>query len=116
MDSVVNNIEGNVSAMMDLAQKAGIKFILCSILPTNMDYLKTGELANEMICKANEKLKAAAEAKNAIYVDYHTSFADTDGRTLKDGFAYDGLHPNVLGFNRMAEILRNTLEEYGIEI
>jgi lysophospholipase L1-like esterase len=39
-----------------------------------------------------------------------------DGRTLRPELADDGLHPNVLGYNIMADVLYKTLIAAGIEI
>lgn len=38
------------------------------------------------------------------------------GRTLRPGLSYEGLHPNVKGYNVMARVLRATLTEHGIPI
>ncbi|WP_199616251.1 SGNH/GDSL hydrolase family protein [Paenibacillus alkalitolerans] len=51
-----------------------------------------------------------------IYIDYHSYMTERDGRTLRAELADDGLHPNVLGYNIMSYVLRQTLSAAGIEI
>lgn len=51
-------------------------------------------------------------AYNAVYVDYHTALVDEDGLSLRDGLSFDGLHPHVIGYDRMAEVLTPHLEKH----
>lgn len=65
-----------------------------------------------IICKTYENAKAAGH-KNVLFVDGETLFG-TRGR---DSCTVDGVHPNDLGFMRMAEglypILKQALEDNG---
>ena len=106
----------NLTTIVDLAVKNGQKLILCSILPTNMASKQRNRERNEYILKVNTSMKEICKDKGIIYVDYHSNFVDSDGRTLKDGLTVEGAHPHVIGYNLMADILRTTLEQNGIAI
>jgi len=120
-------IEQNIMAMTELAQKHGIKVMLCSVLPVS-DYpflRQSGQVApppasgpgrgpmraTKMtdghpagdILKLNTWMKDYAGRANAIYVDYFSALVDEKG-WLKDAYSGDGLHPNAEGYKVMAPI------------
>lgn len=104
-------------SMLDQAKKYSQKLVICSILPSNIP--KVSEKNNERnkyVALVNSDLKSICEKEGCIFVDYHSRFADCDGLTLKTGLSDDGVHPNVSGYNLMADILRTTLAEYCVEI
>lgn len=68
-----------------------------------------GNAKNEMVLALNEKLKELTAEEGITYVDYHEHLAGEDGKTLKKGLAYDGIHPNVNGYNLMFDILMRRL-------
>lgn len=115
-EPVIRETVDHVSQIIELAKKAGQHLILCSILPTDMPFTQKNKERNEVIAEINGELKKMAQQAGLIYVDYHTHFAGEDGITLKEGWADDGVHPHVLGYDRMAEILSQTLKAAGIKI
>ncbi|MNI88631.1 hypothetical protein D3C73_1459510 [compost metagenome] len=102
--------------MVKKAKENEIIPIICSILPTNMIQSGNNHLRNLSILSLNEQLQNMAEELDAIYVDYHSRMVAEDGIYLRDGLADDGLHPHLLGYNLMANTLRDTLELKGIQI
>ena len=79
--------------------------VVCSILPVS-----TGELRNELVIKVNKKLQDLCKQYNCTYVDYHSHMTKEDGKTMRDELTDDGVHPHVIGYNIMAEILRPVLK------
>ncbi|MNH88468.1 GDSL-like Lipase/Acylhydrolase [compost metagenome] len=115
-DEIHREIVGDMAKMVRRAQENGIKPIVCSILPVYLDTLASTPFKNHLIISVNEALRVMSEELQAIYVDYHLNFVQQDGRTLRPELAYDGIHPNVYGYNIMADTLRTELRNKGITI
>lgn len=109
-------ILADIQEMSVRAADNGIIPILCSILPTCLDVLSTMDAKNELILAINGDLKDFAAAKNYIYVDYHADLCQEDGKTLRSELAFDGVHPDVYGYQVMARTLESTLAKRGIDI
>jgi lysophospholipase L1-like esterase len=122
-------IEENIMAMTELAQRHGIKVILCSVLPVSdypFQHQQNGEAPRGRgpvprirmtdshpaadILKLNAWMKDYAARVNATYVDYFTPLADEKG-WLKDAVSDDGLHPNADGYKIMAPIAAAAIEQ-----
>ncbi|HYK88814.1 MAG TPA: SGNH/GDSL hydrolase family protein, partial [Acidobacteriota bacterium] len=105
-------IEDNFRAMAELAQKHGIKVILCSLTPiSNYTTRKQSERRPPSdILKLNEWIKKYAEEIHAEYTDYFSPLVDTSGY-LKDGYSDDGLHPNERGYALMAPVAQAAIEK-----
>jgi lysophospholipase L1-like esterase len=115
-DQIYCEIVKDIEYMVQAAIDHGITVILCSLLPTRMEvYANNGE-RNRIVIRVNEALKRLAEEKSAVYVDYHSRMTEDDGLTLRADLADDGLHPHVLGYNIMADVLREELKRHGIEM
>ena len=106
----LEQIEGYLADMSNLAHANGIRVILCSILPV-YDYPWTPGLAPApKIIAINTWLKKFAAEHNDIYVDYHTAMKDErDG--LPRSLAGDGVHPNPDGYAIMAKLLQPAIEQ-----
>jgi lysophospholipase L1-like esterase len=125
-------IQNNIMAMTELAQRHGIKVILCSVLPvSDYPFLKQqsgqaappsgpGPAASRVrmtegrppadILKLNRWLSDYASRSNAMYVDYFTAVADEKG-WLTDAYSGDGLHPNAQGYKIMAPIVAAAIQK-----
>ncbi len=107
----------DISAMVKDALKHGIQVALGSILPTNIPFNGNTAVRNQTIKQVNERLKhIAQELQDVVFVDYHSHLVADDGLTLLDGLADDGLHPHAIGYDIMAKVLLDTLEEAHISI
>jgi lysophospholipase L1-like esterase len=118
-------IEENLMAMTELAQKHGIKVVLCSITPisdyTNMPpapgsapaaagvmsapvkRIQTTHRPPAQILQLNAWMKTYAASVGAVYADYYSATVDATGM-FKEGFSNDGLHPNPQGYTLMAPV------------
>jgi lysophospholipase L1-like esterase len=115
-EQIQQEIVRDIEAMVQEATHHGIGVILCSILPTCIERYAINHERNLLVVRVNESLKQLAEKTGAIYVDYHSHMTDEDGITLRAELADDGLHPHVLGYNIMADVLRQELKRRGIEL
>lgn len=123
-------IEENLMAIAELAQKHGIKVILCSVTPIS-DYtiVAPGRGAAPPppgaapvhrvqsvgrppadILRINAWMKSYAAKSGAVYADYYSAVVDASGM-LKDGISNDGLHPNPQGYALMAPVAEAAIEK-----
>ncbi|PYU13082.1 MAG: capsular biosynthesis protein [Acidobacteria bacterium] len=121
-------VEENLMAMTELAQKHGIKVILCSLTPIS-DYAEAPPNADNppppgapgpklvqsarrppaQILELNTWIKKYAAGVGAVYADYFSAVVDGNGM-LKDGLSGDGLHPNKQGYALMAPVAQAAIE------
>lgn len=109
-DEIVSDVED----MVLRARGAGIEVALCSILPTDVPFNGNTAVRNQLIVRANERLRRIGADAGAIWIDYHRHLAGPDGLTLREGLADDGLHPHVGGYTIMADALLGALEGAGV--
>jgi lysophospholipase L1-like esterase len=105
-------IQDNFRAVAELAEKHGIKVVLCSVTPVS-DYTARNQTERRPpsdILKLNEWLKKYAEEIHAVYADYFSALADDHGY-LKDGCSNDGLHPNDRGYALMTPIAQAAIDK-----
>jgi lysophospholipase L1-like esterase len=101
--------EGNIASMAELAAANGIRVVICSLLPA-FDYPWAPGLDHApKIVKVNAWLKDYAEQKGYVYVDYYSAMKDDRGG-LPSTMSKDGVHPLPAGFAIMTP-----LAEAGIE-
>jgi lysophospholipase L1-like esterase len=95
--------EGNLMTMAELAAASHIRVVLCSVLPA-FDFPWTpGKTPAPKIDALNAWMKAYAAEKHYIYVDYHSAMKDErDGLPKK--LSEDGVHPNPAGYAIMAPL------------
>jgi lysophospholipase L1-like esterase len=124
-------VEENFMAITELAQKHGIKVVLCSITPTNdytmmpvggggLNALPPGSAPAKHIqsvqhppadiLKLNAWLKDYAATVGAVYADYYSAVVDPNGM-FKEGYSNDGLHPNAQGYGLMAPVAKTSIEK-----
>lgn len=122
-------VEENLMAMTELAQKHGVKVILCSLTPIS-DYAEAPPSADNaptpggavpklvqsvrrppaQILELNAWMKRYAASVGAVYADYFSAVVDGSGM-LKEGFSGDGLHPNKEGYALMAPVAQAAIEK-----
>lgn len=116
LDDIHRDILADLTEMVRVAKANGINPIVGSILPVYLDTLASTPLKNGFIVHINQAIRAMTEEMQATYVDYHRHLVQQDGHTLRPELAYDGIHPNVYGYNIMANTLRDELGKQGITI
>ena len=53
---------------------------------------------------------------NHVYVNYYSHMLQEDGRSVKMDLVFEGLHPNVFGYNIVAKILKDIMRNNGYDI
>jgi lysophospholipase L1-like esterase len=100
----LEQIEGYLASMADLAMANHIRVVLCSILPAYDYPWKRGLEPAPKIDTLNKWIKAYAAEKGYVYVDYHTAMKDArDG--LPETLSKDGVHPTAAGYAVMAPLV-----------
>jgi len=98
--SDVDYVFGNIEKVIDKAKAydVNMNIILQSVYPV----IYKNKRKNKAIAALNSLLKKMCEEKGVIYLDVYSSLLDEKGG-LDSKCTYDGLHPNVKGFEVAAE-------------
>lgn len=97
----LEQIEGNLQSMAELAKANGIKVVMSSVMPV-CDYHRP-QIARrppEKIIALNEWIQAYCKKNKHVYLDYYSAMLD-DAKLLKKELTNDGLHPNAAGYEVM---------------
>jgi len=113
----LEEIEGNLTTMTELARAHGIRVILSSVMPvrdglTNKDGEKVARTKTrppETILALNEWIKKYTAANHLVYLDYFSAMVDDQG-FLKAETTDDGLHPNAQGYVVMAPLAEKAIQ------
>jgi acyl-CoA thioesterase I len=108
--------EGNLMSMAQLAKANGIRVVLCSVLPSVNFPWHPGLDPAPKIAALNKWIRAYAGEKGYVYVDYYSAMKDAAGG-LPPTLSKDGVHPLPAGFAVMAPLaeagIEKTLKENG---
>jgi lysophospholipase L1-like esterase len=109
--------EGNLASMSELAHAHGIRVVLSSVTPvadlTLLDGKKVEQTVRrppDKILALNEWIKKYSAEHGDVYLDYFPAMVDQHG-FLKSGLTNDGLHPNGAGYAVMAPLAEKAVEE-----
>ncbi|MBL8215720.1 MAG: SGNH/GDSL hydrolase family protein [Bryobacterales bacterium] len=107
----LEQIQGNIQTMAELAMANGIKVVLASVLPI-CDYHRNQSERRPMekIKALNAWMKGYAAGSGAIYLDYYSAMLD-DAGLLKKELTYDGLHPNEEGYAVMEPLAAAAIQQ-----
>jgi lysophospholipase L1-like esterase len=107
----LDQIEGNLESMAQLAKTNGIKVVLASVMPV-CDYIKpqTTHRPPEKIVALNTWIKDYCTRNGCVYLDYFSAMVDSKGM-LKEELTYDGLHPNNAGYEVMAPLAQKAIDQ-----
>ena len=106
----MEHIVENIVSMAELARAAGIKPILCSVLPAGKyPWRPEVEDVAGKIRTLNAQVKAWADANGVCWVDYHTAMDAGDG-SMRSELTRDGVHPTRQGYDVMEQILDPALD------
>ena len=132
-------VEENLMAITELAQRHGIKVILCAVMPVS-DYtllpprrgggqggapgggpnpqaagapahhIQTIQRPPAQILQLDAWMKSYAASAGAVYADYFSAVVDDKGM-FREGYSDDGLHPNAQGFALLAPVAEAAIEK-----
>ena len=109
--------EGNVATMAELARLHGIRVVLSSVMPVNdvadadgKSIVQTEKRPPGKILALNEWIKKYAADNGYVYLDYFPAAADEQG-FLKSEMTNDGLHPNAQGYAVMGPLAEKAIQE-----
>lgn len=102
---------GNIVAMVEAAEKNGIRPYLSTILPVH-EYPWNKSIADvpKKISSLNNRIKNYAISKGITIVDYFSVMVADDGRSLREDYCFDGVHPNMTGYFVMERVLLDALK------
>ncbi len=103
--------EGNLASMAQLAQANGIKVVLASVTPVCDCFTsQTVRRPPAKILELNRWIKDYCEKNGAVYLDYYSAMADDKG-FLKKSLTHDGLHPNTAGYEVMGPLAEKAIQQ-----
>lgn len=94
----------NLEAIYEKAARAGIPAVACSILPYN---IATPGVRQKMK-RMNDWIRAEAARRGMIFCDTARAVEGAPGMLAGTS---DGLHPDVSGYRKMAEVIAPALEK-----
>jgi len=113
----VEEIEGNLASMSELAHLYGIRAVLASVMPVSdvtapdgRKIVQTERRPPEKILILNAWIKKYAEEHGDVYLDYFSAVVDDKG-FLKSDLTNDGLHPQAKGYAVMAPLAEQAIQE-----
>ena len=106
------HIVENIISMAELAMAAGIRPIICSVLPAGKYPWRTEiESVPEKIRDLNARLRQYASDRGLAWVDYYTAMDAGDG-SMRSEYTKDGVHPTPEGYDVMERIVLPALAHY----
>lgn len=107
----LEDIEGNLMSMAELAKANGIKVVISSVMPVS-DYIRpqTPRRPNEKIRELNDWIKKYTATNGHVYLDYYSAMLDDKG-VFKQELTYDGLHPNDAGYEVMLPLAEKAIAQ-----
>lgn len=106
----LEEIEGYLESMAQLAQANGIGVVLSSVMPV-CDYIKTQTERRppDKIIALNEWIKSYCRRSGSIYLDYYSAMLD-ENKMLRKELTHDGLHPNAAGYQIMTPLALKAIQ------
>lgn len=102
--------EGNLESMTELARANGIRPVLCSVLPSTDFWWHKGLQPASKIKALNVWIKEYAVRNEIVFVDYYSEMANDEGGLRKE-LSPDGVHPNAAGYGVMAPLAEAGIAE-----
>jgi lysophospholipase L1-like esterase len=112
----VEEIEGNLQSMAELARANGLHVVMASVMPvSDYGHDNAGRPLNmtngrppAAILVLNAWIKKYVAEHHEIYLDYFAAMVDDKG-FLKNDLSDDGLHPNLAGYQVMAPLAETAI-------
>jgi lysophospholipase L1-like esterase len=109
-EASLEEIEGYLTSMCELARANGIRVVLASVLPA-LDYpWRPGRQPAPKIAALNAWMKGYATAGKHTYLEFFTPMATPAGALKPEYHDGDGVHPNRAGYAAMAPLLQKAVE------
>lgn len=106
------HIAENIVSMAELALAAGIRPIICSVLPAaKYPWRPEVESVPEKIRALNDRLRQYATERGLTWVDYYSAMDAGDG-SMRSEYTRDGVHPTPEGYAVMEAVIRPALAEW----
>jgi lysophospholipase L1-like esterase len=107
----LEEIEGNLESMAQLAQVNNIRVVLSAVMPVcNCFKDQTTKRPPDKIVALNAWIKNYAAQNRIVYLDYYSAMVDDHGM-LKKELTFDGLHPNDAGYAVMAPLAQQAIDK-----
>lgn len=110
----IEDIEGNLTSMAELARVHNIALVLSSVTPVNNYTVDSKRFFTgrppAQILQLNDWMRAYCAATNCYYLDYFSAMVDHSG-LMKRELTEDGLHPNDAGYKLMAPLAEAAIEK-----
>ena len=106
----LEEIEGNLASMAELAAADHIRVVLCSVMPAFDFPWSPGMNPAPKVLALNAWMKSYAAEKGHVYVDYHSAMKD-DRDGLPAALSHDGVHPLAAGYAVMAPLVEAGIEK-----
>lgn len=104
----LDQIEGNVRTMAQIAHARGIRVILGTMPPLAPPHSLFAPDPADAPEKVNRMLRALAREEHLVLADYHAALAHPDG-TVRKGMFEDGVHPSASGYAAMQPVFNAAL-------
>jgi lysophospholipase L1-like esterase len=98
----------NIKTMARMAEKSGIRVILCTILPAAKYRWRPEIEPVAPIRDMNRRIERFARCRKRGFIDFYTPLAATDG-SLPESLSKDGVHPNSQCYDIMEKIVLEAL-------
>ena len=108
--STLEMIMDNIKGMAEIAHANDIKVVLSSTLPAYDYPWKPGMEPSGKIVALNKMIKAYAEEKGHVYLDYFSQMAD-ERNGLPKKYADDEVHPTVEGYKVMEPLVEEAIQK-----
>lgn len=115
-DIVLSTAQKNISDIVQQSKSSITCLILTSLLPFSVPVFLHEQDRKKYVTEMNIWLKSIAKDNNLIFVDYYSAITKNYTDDAIHLITYDGLHPNALGYEIMADTLKNTLYKNNIHI
>ncbi len=102
--------EGNLASMAELAAANHIRVVMCSVTPAFDFPWRPGLTPAPKVAALNAWIKAYAVEHGHVYVDYYTAMKDERGG-LPPNLSADGVHPLPAGYAIMAPLVEAGIEK-----
>ncbi len=118
----LEEMQGNLASIAELATQHQIKVIMCSVLPVS-DYHFDGkdprgpQTVKRPLAKIralNSWIESYAKSKNHRFIDFFKVLVDSDGKLNRE-YSEDDLHPNQKGYAKMEGLMKNLLAQIADE-